>query len=95
MNKTLILVTSLIIAGLVVYVVGFLVVANADHHLKYFSLGEDLSQWRDAKDWGQDLEIVGAAITIGAVVIGLLFRRRRGGPAAISVPKEGPAPGTV
>ncbi len=95
MNKTLILATSLIIGGLVVSVVGFLVVANADHHLKYFSLGEDLGQWRDARDWGQDLEIVGAAIIVGAGVVVLLSRRRKGGPAAVSVPKEGPAPGTM
>ena len=95
MNKALILATCLSIAGVAVSVVGFLVVADADHHLKYFSLGEDLDQWRDAKEWGQDLEIVGAAIVIGAVVVVLLLRVRKGGPTVISVPKDGPAPGTL
>ena len=95
MNKTLILAASLCIVGLTVFVVGFLVVANADHQLKYFALGEDLSQWRDARDLGEDLEAVGAAFIVGAVVAALLPRRRKGDPSATSVPKEGPAPGTM
>ena len=35
-----------------------------------------------------------AAIIVGAVVAVLLLRKRKGGPAAVSVPKEEPAPGT-
>jgi hypothetical protein len=71
---------GLIAAGVVVSVAGFLVVADAEHHLEYFSLGEDLNQWRDAKDWGHNLEYVGAAI--GIVGLTLLvpsaFHRSRG-----------------
>ncbi len=95
MNKTLIMATSLIVAGLTVSVVGLLVVANAVHHLKYFSLGEDLGQWREAKDWGQNLEIVGTAIMIGGVFVILFLRKRKGSPAVTSIPKEGPVPGTL
>ncbi len=70
MKKTiLIIAVALIAVGLVTSIAGLVVVAQANHNILYFSLGEDISHHQDERDLGILLEWGGIATSF----VGLLL----------------------
>lgn len=68
-----------IVAGLVSYVIGFLMYSYAWHRFNYFRLGEDIRLFYEMMEWGQWIQGLGIVLVIlGIALIAFgLFRLSR------------------
>jgi hypothetical protein len=71
-----ILSVGLIVAGVLMSVFGFLMIADAEHHLEFWSLGEDLGKWEDKKEDGLNVELIGICTAFGGFALLLVVAGR-------------------
>lgn len=78
MKKTMLIISvALIAVGLVTSIAGFAVVAQANHDLRYWNLGEDLSHHRNERNLGVLFEWAGVALLFVGLLLLLAVRLGR------------------